>query len=232
MVKVKIWVLDKAGKLKQNKKLMWILAIVAAVLFIFFALETTGRIIAGKQKVSWPGRLKDQPVDEKLLARWEKDNKTLKKKIDKMGPRGVYVVIDTGRNMLFIRKGNETLRASVVSCGSGNILQDPNGDRHWVFDTPRGEFEVLSKVKDPTWMKPDWAFIEEGENIPNKREDRLEEGMMGDYALGFGDGYFIHGTLYTRMLGRNVTHGCIRVGDEDLEAVYKTVPIGAKIYIY
>jgi len=45
----------------------------------------------------------------------------------------------------------------------------------------------------------------------------VEAGVLGDYALGFGQGYFIHGTLYTRLLGRNVTHGCIRVADKDLE---------------
>ena len=39
--------------------------------------------------------------------------------------------------------------------------------------------------------------------------------MMGDYALGIGSGYFIHGTLYKRLLGRNVSHGCVRLGDED-----------------
>ena len=57
-------------------------------------------------------------------------------------------------------------------------------------------------------------------------EDRIEAGTLGDYALGFGHGYFIHGTLYTRLLGRNVTHGCVRVGDEDLKDVFKAVPIG------
>ena len=63
-------------------------------------------------------------------------------------------------------------------------------------------------------------------------EERIEAGTLGDYALGFGDGYFIHGTLYTRLLGRNVTHGCVRVGDEDLKAVFRAVSIGTKIYIY
>jgi L,D-transpeptidase YbiS len=101
-----------------------------------------------------------------------------------------------------------------------------------VFDTPRGEFAVNSKLVDPDWIKPDWAFIEEGESPPKKFDDRVDSAMLGDYALGFGNGYFIHGTLYTRLLGRNVTHGCVRVGDKDLEAVYKSVPVGSKIFIF
>jgi L,D-transpeptidase YbiS len=60
----------------------------------------------------------------------------------------------------------------------------------------------------------------------------VEEGVLGDYALAFGNGYFIHGTLYKRLLGRNVTHGCIRVGDEDLETIYKLSRLGTKIYIF
>ncbi len=56
--------------------------------------------------------------------------------------------------------------------------------------------------------------------------------MLGRYALGFGNGYFIHGTLYTRLLGTNVTHGCIRLGDADLEHIFKTVPLGATVFIY
>jgi L,D-transpeptidase YbiS len=55
---------------------------------------------------------------------------------------------------------------------------------------------------------------------------------MGDYALGIGNGYFLHGTLYTRLLGRNVTHGCVRIGDADLEYLYKNVPLGTKVYLF
>ena len=47
--------------------------------------------------------------------------------------------------------------------------------------------------------------------VPTNAADRVEQGVLGEYALGFGKGYFIHGTLYTRLLGKNVTHGCIRL---------------------
>lgn len=160
----------------------------------------------------------------------------LAQKMDAMKPVGFYVIVDTAANRLYVKKGEETVRTAVVSCGSGEVLKDPKdpkGKKQWVFDTPRGEFAIKYKVKNPVWIKPDWAFIEEGEKIPPAgSEDRKEGGTLGDYALGLGNGYFIHGTLYTRLLGRNVTHGCIRVGDADLEYVYKTIPIGSKVYIY
>jgi L,D-transpeptidase YbiS len=160
------------------------------------------------------------------------ENALLAKKIDKVRPKGLHLVLDTGRNRLTVRDGERVVREVVVSCGSGGVLEDPKGGRTWVFDTPRGERQVKSKVKNPTWIKPDWAFIEEGEAIPKKYDDRAEEGVLGDYALGIGNGYFLHGTLYTRMLGRNVTHGCVRIGDADLEFLYKTVPLGTKVYLF
>ena len=147
-------------------------------------------------------------------------------------PRGKYIVVDTAENRLFVMNDQKILKEVIVSCGSGDILEEPGGTRKWIFDTPRGEFSVTSKLVNPTWIKPDWAFIEEGEKPPEDYNERIDNDSLGEYALGFGDGFFIHGTLYTRLLGRNVTHGCVRVGDKDLRDVFQSVSMGARIYIY
>jgi len=185
-----------------------------------------------KLATAWPPKNGAAAVPAKDLSKVKKNVQLLQKKIAALQPRGLYIVVDTGENKLYVKKGAEVVRQAVVSCGSGDILEDPSGKRKWVFDTPRGEFYVKSKITNPYWVKPDWAFIEEGEPIPKNQQDRVEAGSLGDYALGFGDGFFIHGTPYTRLLGRNVTHGCVRVGDDDLKEIFKIVPLGAKIYIY
>ncbi len=159
-------------------------------------------------------------------------NDKLRKKMAALAPKGQYVVVDTANNRVSLREGERILREMVASCGSGNVLVDPVGGRTWTFDTPRGQFQVRSKVNNPIWIKPDWAYIEEGEPIPPKGADRAERNMMGDYALGIGNGYFIHGTLYKRLLGRNVSHGCVRLGDEDLEFLFKTATLGTKVVIF
>jgi L,D-transpeptidase YbiS len=172
---------------------------------------------------------KGKPVSpEKLSAA----NDKLQKKIAALAPKGQYVVIDTANNKVYLRDGERTLREMVASCGSGNVLVDPVGGRTWTFDTPRGQFQVKSKVNNPVWIKPDWAFIEEGEPIPKDPRERADANVMGDYALGIGNGYFIHGTLYKRLLGRNVSHGCVRLGDDDLEFLFKTATLGTKVIIY
>jgi lipoprotein-anchoring transpeptidase ErfK/SrfK len=185
-----------------------------------------------RQVSSWPASDQASGPAQKDVARVQKNILGLERRISVLQPKGIYIVIDTGENRLYVKKGAEIIRQAVVSCGSGDVLEDPSGKRKWIFDTPRGEFSVKSKIKNPYWVKPDWAFIEEGEPIPRNQEDRVEAGSLGDYALGFGDGYFIHGTLYTRLLGRNVTHGCVRVGDDDLKEIFKIVALGTKIYIY
>jgi L,D-transpeptidase YbiS len=127
----------------------------------------------------------------------------------------------------------KVLREAVCSAGSGLILQEQaGGKRQWIFDTPRGVHRVRSKIEDPVWKKPDWAFVEEGKPIPTNPDDRFAPGELGEYALYFGNGYMIHGTLYERLLGRSVTHGCIRLGREDLREVYRAAAIGTPIYIY
>ena len=143
-----------------------------------------------------------------------------------------YVVIDTGRNRLSLyENGAETLKA-VCSTGSGRALVDPERKRRWVFDTPRGEFLIRAKHPNPVWIKPDWAFLEVGEAIPRKLAERLAPTELGDYAMDLGDGYLIHGTLYKRALGLSVTHGCVRLGDDDLDHIYHKVRIGTPVYIY
>ena len=156
----------------------------------------------------------------------------LEAQIRALRPRGTYLIIDTGRNRLTLVRSDKEALTAVASTGSGRALVDPPRKRRWVFDTPRGEFFIRAKHPNPVWIKPDWAFLEEGEPIPRQLAERLAPMELGDYAMDLGDGYLIHGTLYPRALGLSVTHGCVRLGDDDLDHVYHTVRIGTPVYIY
>lgn len=159
--------------------------------------------------------------------------RTLTKQLSQLMPHQTYILVDTARNHLYVKRQQDVLLKAVASTGSGTILDKPGGgNAQWIFDTPRGEFLVQSKLINPVWVKPDWAFIEEGLMVPKNPADRVEPGVLGEYALGFGKGYFIHGTLYTRLLGKNVTHGCIRLSDGDLKSVYQLARVGTPIMIF
>jgi L,D-transpeptidase ErfK/SrfK len=156
---------------------------------------------------------------------------TLSQELSDLQPREPYIVVDTGSNRLLMWKDDKVLVEAVCSTGKNQVLV--SGNRRWFFSTPKGKRKVLAKHYLPVWYKPDWAFIEENEKVPPRASpDRMEEAVLGEYALLMGDGYMIHGTLYKRFLGQSVTHGCVRLDDADLEQVYGNAVLGTPIYIY
>ncbi len=147
-------------------------------------------------------------------------------------PKGVFAVVDTYNNRFRLYGSSGVLRDTACSSGSGAVLTDPRTGKEWVFDSPLGERRVERKRRNPVWMKPDWAFVEDGFEPPEDVGARADADSLGDYGLYLGDGYLIHGTLFQTLLGRNITHGCIRLGDEDLEYVYRRLPVGARVFFY
>ncbi len=174
----------------------------------------------------------DAPTALAALDGARAERAKLEKALKRAAPRGRYIVIDRTNNRLSLMEDGQARIEAVCSAGSGTTLVDARGNRSWTFDTPQGEFKVISKTRDPVWRKPDWAFVEEGEPLPKRPGDRIEYGTLGEYALHFGNGYMIHGTLYERLLGRSVTHGCIRLGREDLQRLFDSAPVGTPILIY
>jgi lipoprotein-anchoring transpeptidase ErfK/SrfK len=143
-----------------------------------------------------------------------------------------YIVINTTDNRFFLYRNKKLIREGKCSSGSYTMLQT-EGDRKWIFKTPKGKYWIQGKTTNPVWKRPDWSFVEEGLPIPPKDDfSRYEYGVLGDYALAIGDGYLIHGTIYKRFLGMPVTHGCVRLNDEDLEVIFNTLSIGSKVYIF
>jgi L,D-transpeptidase ErfK/SrfK len=176
---------------------------------------------------------RDPSTVKQLQSRLDKRQKQLQALLDRKAPHGIYIVIDQTQNRLYLMKDDQVVHEAVCSAGSGMILKENGGGkRTWMFDTPRGVFRVQNKLEDPIWKKPDWAFVEEGKPIPKNDADRFDPAALGEFALYFGNGYMIHGTLYERLLGRSVTHGCIRLGREDLREVFHAAPIGTPIYIF
>jgi len=169
------------------------------------------------------------PTDEKA-ARRELQKAT--KALAKLQPTEPYIVINTHANLLSFRTRDSVLFSGTCSTGSGELLVDSATGRRWIFNTPIGVVKGNSKKEDPWWRKPDWAYIEENEAIPKDESERMDPEMLGKYAIGFGDGFFIHGTIYKRLLGVSVTHGCVRLGDEDLEYIYSKTKIGTNIFIF
>jgi L,D-transpeptidase YbiS len=220
---------------EQPRRSRWLLAlglsVAATVLVGFGSAAVLARL--GRPFVATPFDATDSAsaleVDSTNLR---KHAVQAEKELERVHPKGVYIVVDTFRNRLHLVENGKLIRSAVCSTGTGILLRDPRNGKQWVFDTPLGERVVERKVKHPVWAKPDWAFVEEGLLPPTDPNERFDDASLGDYALYIGDGYIIHGTLFKSLLGRRVTHGCIRLGDEDLEFLYRHAPIGTRVYLY
>ncbi len=79
------------------------------------------------------------------------------------------------------------------------------------FETPAGKYKISSVIWNPWWHPPNskWARGEKptppGPNNP-----------MGRVKINFAPLLYIHGTLYEDRLGAPASHGCIRMGKQDL----------------
>jgi hypothetical protein len=148
---------------------------------------------------------------------------------------------------------------------------------------------VESKETDPTWVPPDWHYVEiakkkglgtvhlnrgqplkmpdgsalivEGNEVVRRTADgqispldvaegreivvnrnivippfgttqRKYTGTLGTNRLNMGDGYALHGTDEPNSIGSSVSHGCVRLRNEDIETLYQMVPVGTPVYIY
>ena len=219
-------------------KALRVTAVVAMVLAAFALLLYLAPVLQN----SWGRDSSDCRVDSTLLndrsirrkiAVTQSEITRLERRLASFIPTQNYLVINTVDNRFFLYRNRQLVREGYCSSGSYTLLRTEDGEKEWIFKTPRGRFTIQGKITHPVWRRPDWAFVEEGLPIPGPGDpSRYEYGVLGDYAMSLGDGYLIHGTLYKRQLGMPVTHGCIRLNDDDLEAVFRALNVGSKVYIY
>jgi L,D-transpeptidase catalytic domain len=67
---------------------------------------------------------------------------------------------------------------------------------------------------------------------PYGTNQRKYVGTLGVNRLYLGDGYGIHGTDEPATIGTAASHGCVRLRNEDIETLFRIVPIGTVVYIY
>jgi len=67
---------------------------------------------------------------------------------------------------------------------------------------------------------------------PYGTNQRKYAGTLGTNRLYLGDGYGIHGTDEPYTIGSAASHGCVRLRNEDIETLFRIVPVGTVVYIY
>jgi hypothetical protein len=115
-------------------------------------------------------------------------------------------------------------RGQVVRLRDGTRLKI-EGDEVGIIAPGSKEFQPL--VLDMHVVFDNTLFVP-----PVDTKHRQIEGELGHFRLYLGDGYQIHGTPYANSIGSSVTHGCVRLHDDDIEWLYENVPVGTRVYIY
>lgn len=67
---------------------------------------------------------------------------------------------------------------------------------------------------------------------PYGTNQRKYPDVLGTHRLYLGDGYALHGTNNPASIGQAVSHGCVRLRNEDIAALYDRVAVGTPVYIY
>jgi lipoprotein-anchoring transpeptidase ErfK/SrfK len=84
--------------------------------------------------------------------------------------------------------------------------------------SPSGELQIVQRLENPTYYKPGVA-IGPGPNNP------LGPRWIGLSVKGFG----IHGTNRPDSVGKNASHGCIRLRNRDIEDLFARVQVGDRV---
>lgn len=121
----------------------------------------------------------------------------------------------------------------VVKLSRGQDLDLPDGSAITVdgSDVVRRYSDGRTQPYDVT----EGREIVAGGNViipPFGTNQRRYKDVLGDYRLNLGDGYALHGTNKPETIGQAVSHGCIRLRNEDIAHLYDVVPVGTPIFIY
>jgi len=118
------------------------------------------------------------------------------------------ILVDKSANTLILKSGEEVFKTYVVATGANN-------------STPVGNFKITEKLVNPTWFKAG-AVVS-----PGSPENVLGSRWMGINVPGYG----IHGTTEPQTLGQQVTQGCVRMANAEVEELYAIVPVGTEVAI-
>jgi len=90
-----------------------------------------------------------------------------------------------------------------------------------VSPSPTGEFQIVSRVSNPTYYRP-------GTVIPSGKDNPVGTRWVGLSQKGYG----IHGTNAPRSVGHAASHGCIRLRNRDMERLFAMVRVGDVVEIH
>ncbi|MBW4695067.1 MAG: L,D-transpeptidase family protein [Lyngbya sp. HA4199-MV5] len=130
-------------------------------------------------------------------------------------PQALRLEIRLSRRQVTLYRGDALVKSYPIAVGRPG------------WETPVGTYEVKQMIKNPTWVHP----LQKGVVIPGGDP----ENPLGRYWIGFwtdGKNWIgFHGTPTPRSVGRAASHGCVRMYNKDVEALFKQVTLGTVVTV-
>ncbi|MBI2885421.1 MAG: L,D-transpeptidase family protein [Candidatus Omnitrophica bacterium] len=118
------------------------------------------------------------------------------------------IVVDKSDNQMLLTADNQFFKLYPVATGKEN-------------STPTGTFKIINKIVKPVWYR-------QGAVVPPDSP----ENILGPRWLGFDKkGYGIHGSVDDSAIGQQVTAGCVRMHNADVEELFAIVPTGTEVTV-
>jgi lipoprotein-anchoring transpeptidase ErfK/SrfK len=140
------------------------------------------------------------------------------------------VLILTSAGQIHARNEKVPERIIVVSIPDRKLALLENGEVVKIYEvavgapstpSPAGEFKIIHLILKPTYYAP-------GKVIPPGKSNPVGTRWIGLSLKSFG----IHGTNAPRSIGKNESHGCIRLRNRDVEELFQRVEIGDAVEIH
>ncbi len=123
------------------------------------------------------------------------------------------VVVKLGEQRVYVYQGDQVQASYPVATGKTG------------WDTPTGSFRVFEMLQNPAWTHPmTRQRMEPGANNP-----------LGSRWIAFwsdeANKIGFHGTPDRNSVGQPVSHGCLRMYDEDVQALYEQIKLGTLVTV-
>ena len=143
---------------------------------------------------------------------------------------GRHLVLHRGRRQLLLLEQGQLLARYPVAVGMEG------------WETPSGRFSVINKVSEPDWNHPQTGEIVPGGSEKNPLGSRWigfyqdcagRKGFDGERMLDISGctSAGFHGTPHRWTVGHAVSHGCVRLFDEDIRSLFDQVRRGTPVTV-
>ncbi len=123
------------------------------------------------------------------------------------------LVLKLGERRVYLYEGEQVKSSYPVAIGRPG------------WETPTGKFKVTQMLEHPGWTSP-----LTGEQMPPGTDNPLGERWIAFWTDGVNSIGF-HGTPNPESVGQAVSHGCVRMLNEDIRKIYELVQVGTPVTV-